>query len=49
MDMGDAVDARVEKFAVVRDKDQAAGVAGQILLKPENGFEVEVVGGFVQQ
>ena len=47
--MGDAVDAGVEKFAVVRHQQDAAGIARQILLQPQDGFEVEVVGGLVEQ
>ena len=48
MEMRDAVDAGVEKFAVVRDQHQAAGVARQILFEPKDRFEVEVVGWLVQ-
>jgi hypothetical protein len=33
----------------VRDDDEAAGVAGQVVLEPEQGFEVEVIGRFVEQ
>ena len=47
--MCDAVDAGVEEFAVVRDQQDAAGIARQILFEPEDGFEVEVVGGLVEQ
>jgi hypothetical protein len=39
----------VEEGAVVRDDDEAARVAGQVVLEPEQGFEVEVVGRLVEQ
>ena len=47
--MGDAVDGGVEKFAVVRHQQNAAGIARQILFQPDDGFEVEVVGRLVEQ
>ena len=49
MHMGDAIDAGVEELAVVRHQQDAAGVTRQILFQPQDGFEVEVVGGFVEQ
>ena len=39
----------VEEGTVVRDDDEAARVAGQVVLEPEQGFEVEVIGRFVEQ
>ena len=40
---------RVEKVAVVADQDQRARVAAQMLLEPDRGLEVEMVGGLVEQ
>ena len=47
--VGDAVDAGVEELSVVRHQQDAAGVAREVLLQPQDGFEVEVVGRLVQQ
>ena len=49
MYMGNAVDAGIEKFAVMRYQQHAAGIAREILFQPQDGFEIEVVGGLVQQ
>ncbi len=49
MDMGDAVDGGIEKFPVMRDQQNAAGVTCQILLKPEYRFQVEVIGRLIEQ
>ena len=49
VEMDDAVDDAVEEIAVVRDEQQRAGIAGEPVLEPQHGIEVEVVGGFVQQ
>ena len=48
-DFDGAVDGDVEKIAVVRDEDVAEGIGLQIVLKPVAGFEVEMVGGLVEQ
>jgi hypothetical protein len=40
---------RVQEGAVVRDDDEAAGVARQVVLEPEERLEVEVVGRLVEQ
>ena len=40
---------RVEEGTVVRDDDEAARVARQVVLEPEQGFKVEVIGRFVEQ
>ena len=37
----------VEEVAVVGDGQDGTGVFGQVLLQPQDGFGVEVVGGFV--
>ena len=39
----------VEEGTVVRDDDEAARIARQIVLEPEQGFKVEVIGRFVEQ
>jgi hypothetical protein len=39
----------VEERAVVGDDDQAAGVAREVVLKPEQRLEIEVVGRLVEQ
>ena len=39
----------IEKFAVVRNHQDRAGIVLQIFLKPEQRFEVEMVGRFVEQ
>ena len=44
-----AVGHAVEKFAVVGNDQQRAGIRQQPALQPQHGVEVEMVGGFVQQ
>ena len=39
----------VEKIAVVRDQHEGERILQQILLEPVAGFEIEVVGGLVEQ
>ena len=48
-DFHDAADELVEKFAVVRDDENRAGIILQITLKPEQRFEVEMVRRLVEQ
>ena len=48
-DLDDAADKLVQELAIVRDDQNRAGVAFQILLEPEQRFEVEVIGRLVQQ
>ena len=38
----------VEKFAVVRNEQNRAGIMSQIILKPEERFEVEMVRRLVE-
>ena len=45
----DAVAEGVEEGAVVGDDDEAARVAREIVLEPEQRLEIEVVGGLVQE
>ena len=49
VDVGDVGADGVEEVAVVGDGDQRAVVADEEVLQPEDGVEVEVVGGLVQQ
>ena len=44
-----AVDGHVEKIAVVRDKDVAEGIVGEIVLEPVARFQIEMICGLVQQ
>ena len=48
-DFDDAADKLVEELAVVRDDENRAGIALQILLEPEQRLQVEMVGRLVQQ
>ena len=43
------VDGDVEEVAVVRDEDVGVGVVVEIVFEPVAGFEVEMVGGLVEQ
>ena len=43
------VHGHVEKVAIVGDEDVAVGIVVEIALQPIAGFEVEVVGGLVEQ
>ena len=47
-DFHDAANEPVEKFAVVRDDDNRAGIILQIILKPEQRLEVEMIRRFVE-
>ena len=47
-DFEDAIDELVQELAVVGDHEDRAGIIFQIILKPEEGLEVEVVGRFVE-
>ncbi len=42
-------DHAVEELAVVRDQQQRAGIILQPAFQPDDGIEVQVVGGLVQQ
>ena len=48
-DLDDLVDGDVEEVAVVGDEDVSVGIGAQIVFEPVAGFEVEVVGRFVEQ
>ena len=49
LEMAGLLRHRVEEVAVVADQDQRARVAAQMLLEPDRGLEVEMVGGLVEQ
>jgi len=48
-DFRDLVDHYIEEVAVVRDQHQCMRIIVQIFFQPVARFEIEVVGGFVQQ
>ena len=48
-DFGGAIHRDIEKVAVVRDEDVGKRILEQILLQPVAGFQIEVVGGLVEQ
>ena len=48
-EIDDAVDDAVEELAVMRDEDQRARIVAQPVFQPQDGIEVQVVGGLVQQ
>jgi len=45
----DVPDGAVEKIAVVRDREQRAGIIAQPLLEPDHRIQIQVVGGFIEQ
>src|SRR5205085_12394249 len=47
-DFDNAPDELVEKFTVVRDDHNSAGITFEIALKPKQRFQIEMVGRFVQ-
>ena len=49
LDVDDAVADAVEELAIVRDQQQRAGIGAQPALEPEDGVDVEMVGGLVEQ
>ena len=49
VDVGDVGADVVEEVAVVGDGDDGAAVAGEEVLEPVDGLEVEVVGGLVEE
>ena len=48
-DFDNRPDQLVEEFAIVGNHQDGAWVVPKVLLKPDKRFEVEMVGGFVQQ
>ena len=49
VDVGDVGADAVQEVAVVRDDDQGALVAAEVILQPVDGIEIEVVGRLVEQ
>ncbi len=49
LDVDDAIGDAVEELAIVGDEQQRAGVLAQPRLEPQDGVEVEMVGGLVEQ
>ena len=48
-DLDDLVDGHVEEVAVVRNQHEGVGIVRQIIFQPVAGFEIEMVGGLVEQ
>ena len=48
-DLDDAIDGDVEEVAVMRDQDVGKRILQQKSLQPVAGFEIEMVGGLVEQ
>ena len=49
IEVQDLVDRGVEQVTVMADDDHRARIVRQMILEPQRAFEVEVVGGLVQQ
>ena len=49
IEVQDLVDGGVEQVAVMADHDHGARIVGQMVFQPQRAFEVEVVGGLVEQ
>ena len=47
--MQDMVNRVVEQIPVVADDQRGVRILGEMVLEPQRAFEVEIVGGFVQQ
>ena len=47
--LGDAADKLVQKLAIVRDHHDRARIMSQIILKPVQRFEIEMVRRLVEQ
>ncbi len=48
-DLDDGTDELIQKFAVVRDHENRAGIIRQVFLEPNQRFEIEMVCRFVEQ
>ena len=48
-DLDDFVDRDVQEIAVVRDQHVGERIVGQVLLQPVARFQIQVIGGLVQQ
>ena len=49
VNLGDPAGDVIKEVAVVSDGDDGARVGGQVLLEPQDGFGVQVVGGLIEQ
>ena len=49
LEVEDVIDRGVQQVAVMADDEGRALVFGEVVLKPEGAFEVEVVGGLVEE
>ena len=48
-DFSNFIDGDIEKITVVRNQDECNGIMRQILFQPVAGFEIEMVGGLIEQ
>ncbi len=48
-DLDDFVDGDVQEIAVVRNQHEGERIVGKILLQPVAGFQIQVIGGLVEQ
>ena len=49
LDVQHPVDDGIEKFTIMRNHQQGAGEGGEPILQPDDGVEVQVIGGLIQQ
>lgn len=49
IEMQDLVDGGIEQVAIMADDDDRARIVRQMIFQPERAFEIEIVGGFVEQ
>ena len=49
VDLDDAGGDAVEEVAVVGDEEDGTGEVAEVIFEPDDGFGIEVVGGFVEQ
>ena len=49
IEMQDLVDGGVEQVAIMADDDHGARIVRQMIFQPQRAFEIEIVGGLVQQ
>ena len=49
LDVQYAIDDRIEKFPVMRNHQQGARICCEPFLQPDDGIEIQVVGGLIQQ
>src|SRR5207253_3379616 len=47
--LDNAADKLIEELAVVRDDENRSGIRFEVILKPKQRFEIEMVGRFVEQ